>query len=131
MRRIVPVLVAASLAVSGAALAQNAASGSNTGLTTGAAPGTSSGAVTPGMGPSGTAPPAATTTAAPGRTTAAPAPGANSFTMGQARARIQRHGFAQVSGLHKDNQGVWRAKAVKDGQPVNVSLDYQGNVIAQ
>jgi putative membrane protein len=38
-------------------------------------------------------------------------------------------GFANVSDLKKDDNGVWRGRAVKDGKMVDVSLDYQGNVI--
>jgi hypothetical protein len=34
-----------------------------------------------------------------------------------------------VSGLAKDDNGVWRGKAMKNGQQVDVSLDYQGNVV--
>jgi len=60
-----------------------------------------------------------------------PVPGANSFTKGQARARIEHGGFTQVSGLHKDRQGIWRGKAMKDGQSVNVALDYEGHVVGQ
>ncbi len=179
MKRIVPVLVAASVAAYGTALAQTTPN--NNALTTGIAPGNTSGAVTPGTGPntrptgmsptiggaaSGTAPgiaadgtpPTVGNTAvgggmAPGATpmmnasqrpangaasanaqngtNQAPVPGANSFTRGQARARIQHDGFTQVSGLHKDRQGVWRGKAMKDGQPVNVALDYQGKIFGQ
>ena len=36
----------------------------------------------------------------------APAAGANSFTEGQAKSRIEGHGYASVSGLRKDDQGV-------------------------
>jgi opacity protein-like surface antigen len=61
----------------------------------------------------------------------APVSGANSFTEGQAKARIEAKGFANVSDLRKDDQGVWRGKAVKDGRSVSVSLDFQGNVTAQ
>jgi hypothetical protein len=61
----------------------------------------------------------------------APAAGANSFTEGQAKSRIESNGYANVSELRKDEQGVWRGKAVKDGKSVNVSLDFQGNVTAQ
>jgi hypothetical protein len=61
----------------------------------------------------------------------APHPGANSFTEGQARSRIQDRGFGQVTDLKKDEQGVWRGHATKDGKQVNVALDYQGNVVAQ
>lgn len=59
------------------------------------------------------------------------APGANSFTMSQARGRLLRHGYSQVSGLHKDSQGVWHGTAMKDGQPAHVALDYQGRVVGQ
>ena len=61
----------------------------------------------------------------------APVAGANSFTEGQAKSRIESHGFASVSDLRKDDQGVWRGKAMKDGKSVSVSLDFQGNVTAQ
>ena len=54
--------------------------------------------------------------------------GANSFTKAQARSRIEARGYTKVAGLHKDQSGVWRATAQKDGNSVPVSLDYQGNV---
>jgi len=57
-----------------------------------------------------------------------PAHGANSFTKGQAQARITREGFQNVGDLSNDNAGVWRGKATKNGQPVHVWLDYKGNV---
>ena len=55
-------------------------------------------------------------------------PGANSFTEAQAQDRIKNAGFADVSGLAKDDKGIWRGKATKDGKAVSVGLDYQGNV---
>lgn len=61
----------------------------------------------------------------------APVAGANSFTEGQAKSRIESNGYANVSELRKDDQGVWRGKAVKDGKSVSISLDFQGNVTAQ
>ena len=61
----------------------------------------------------------------------APVAGANSFTEGQAKSRIESNGYADVSGLKKDDSGVWRAKAKKDGKSVDVSLDFQGNVVAK
>jgi hypothetical protein len=61
----------------------------------------------------------------------APVAGANSFTQGQAKSRIEENGYANVRDLRKDKQGVWRGKAMKDGKSVSVSLDFQGNVIAQ
>ena len=58
----------------------------------------------------------------------APAEGANSFTEGQAKSRLESNGFSNVSGLAKDAQGVWRGKAMKGSQSVDVSIDYQGNI---
>ena len=77
----------------------------------------------------GTAP---TVGVAPSRGPASgPAPGANSFTEGQAKSRIESQGFTNVSGLAKDDHGIWRGKAMKDGKNVNVSLDFHGDVFAQ
>lgn len=63
--------------------------------------------------------------------TAAPVPGANSFTEAQAKERIQDAGYAEVTGLAKDDNGIWRGEAKKDGKSVPVALDYQGNVTSQ
>lgn len=57
-----------------------------------------------------------------------PAAGANSFSEGQARGRIEDKGFTNVTGLTKDDSGVWRGTATKDGQSAQVWLDYKGNV---
>jgi len=59
----------------------------------------------------------------------APVKGANSFTEGEAKSRIEKKGFANVSDLKKDDQGVWRGHAMRNGQRVDVAIDYQGNVI--
>ena len=59
----------------------------------------------------------------------APVAGANSFTESQARSRIEKMGFADVTDLKKDDNGVWRGRAMKGGHMVDVSIDYQGNVI--
>jgi hypothetical protein len=99
---------------------------------------------TPGAAPAGTVPatPAARnngdTAAASGNsnqtvaTTSAnaptPAKGANSFTAGEARSRIEKNGFTNVSELTKDGDGVWHGKAQKSGSPTSVWLDYKGNV---
>ncbi|MCC7273555.1 MAG: PepSY domain-containing protein [Alphaproteobacteria bacterium] len=61
----------------------------------------------------------------------APAAGANSFTEGQAKARIEAQGFSAVSPLAKDKDGIWRGKATRNGQTVDVAVDYQGNVVAR
>jgi hypothetical protein len=61
----------------------------------------------------------------------APVVGANSFTEGQAKSRIESNGFSNVTGLKKDDSGVWRGKAMKDGKSTDVSLDFQGNVLTR
>jgi putative membrane protein len=72
--------------------------------------------------------PAVTTTDTPNA--AAPVPGANSFTEDQARSRIQDAGYSDVTKLTKDDQGIWRGQAKKDGKSTAVALDYQGNIVA-
>ena len=57
-----------------------------------------------------------------------PAKGANSFTMHEAKRRIEKDGFSKVTHLVKDNNGVWRGQAQKDGSAAPVWLDYKGNV---
>lgn len=79
----------------------------------------------------GTAPAAVNTAPGPSRTEAAPVAGANSFSEDQARRRIGVAGFADVLDLKKDDKGIWRGTATRDGKPVAVSLDYQGNVVAR
>ena len=60
----------------------------------------------------------------------APVEGANSFTEGQARSRLEDQGYTDVGGLKKDDKGVWRGAATKSGKKMNVSVDFQGNVTA-
>lgn len=66
-----------------------------------------------------------------GNNPGAPVAGANSFTEGQAKSRMELNGLSNVSDLKKDDNGVWRGKAMKGGKSVDVSLDFQGNVTAQ
>jgi hypothetical protein len=61
----------------------------------------------------------------------APAAGANSFTEGQAKSRIEAAGFSNVSGLTKDKDGIWRGTASQSGATVNVALDFQGNIVTK
>ncbi len=61
----------------------------------------------------------------------APVAGRNSFTQGEAKSRIEANGFTNVTDLQKDDSKVWRGHAMRDGQTVTVSLDYQGHVIAR
>ena len=57
-----------------------------------------------------------------------PVTGANSFTEGQAKSRIEAAGFTNVTALKKDDNGIWRGKASKGGSSTDVSVDFQGNV---
>ena len=144
--------LAAALICSGA-MAQTAGTTTTPGSTTGA-PGTTMGTTSGATGtarPMGTTgtlpgvttntpaqlnpsnngsatPPAVTTSNANNKTSAAPVKGRNSFTMGEARRRIEKGGFTQVTGLKKDADGIWRGKAMRGGASVDVYCDYQGNV---
>jgi len=71
-------------------------------------------------------PPAIRTTE--GNNPGAPVAGSNSFTEGQAKARIESRGYSNVTNLTKDDTGIWRSKAEKDQKSLDVSLDFQGNV---
>jgi len=72
--------------------------------------------------------PAVTTSNANQKTAAAPVKGANSFTMNEAKRRIEAGGFTQVSDLKKDDDGIWRGTGMREGASVQVYCDYQGNV---
>jgi len=76
-------------------------------------------------------PPAVATGHADTKTAAAPVPGKNSFTKKQTAKRLRDHGYSGVKGLTKDDQGIWHGTATKNGAPVNVSVDYQGNIAEQ
>ncbi|TDR89161.1 PepSY domain-containing protein [Enterovirga rhinocerotis] len=91
---------------------------------------TPTGSSNPAMTTRGNAPSTTTTT---GEVTIVPMSalekGANSFTEGQAKSRLEGAGFTGVTGLTKDDDGIWRAKAMaKDGKPVDVGVDYKGNI---
>jgi hypothetical protein len=80
----------------------------------------------PPANPRPSTPAVATSTTPP---PAEPAAGSNSFTMAQAKSRLEAAGYTGVSGLTKDKDGVWRGSANKGGTSADVSVDYQGNVI--
>jgi hypothetical protein len=59
-------------------------------------------------------------------------PGANSLDEGQAKSQIEAKGYSNVSGLQKDNHGIWRGKGtMEDGRSVAVILDLQGNIYSE
>ena len=57
-----------------------------------------------------------------------PVAGRNSFTEGQAKSKIEDAGYANVTELKKDDNGIWRGQASKGGSASAVSVDFQGNV---
>ncbi|MHC2109087.1 hypothetical protein [Methylobacterium sp. CM6246] len=57
--------------------------------------------------------------------------GANSFTEGEARRRLEKAGYHEVKDLKKDGDGIWHASAMLDGKAANVGLDFKGNVAVQ
>ncbi|MGF7159264.1 putative membrane protein [Rhodoligotrophos appendicifer] len=67
----------------------------------------------------------------PSKNEAKLAPGANSFTEGQAQSRISDMGYTDVGPLKKDENGIWRGEAKKDGKAMAVGVDFQGNVVAE
>ncbi|MGG5823493.1 hypothetical protein [Falsiroseomonas sp. HW251] len=56
--------------------------------------------------------------------------GANSFTEGQARARLEDAGFTNLQDLRKDDAGFWRARAMRAGASTEVALDFRGRIAA-
>ena len=60
----------------------------------------------------------------------APLSGANSFTEGQAQDRATAAGFMSVSGLKKDDKGIWRGTAMEGTKSVSIAVDFKGNVVA-
>ena len=71
---------------------------------------------------------AETATKTPAGATEAPAARAL-FTEEQARTHLLRLGYADVSVLTKDENGVWHGTATKDGKQLNVAVDVKGAVV--
>ena len=114
----------------------NTAAGQATGTAPGTAPGMATGTATDRSGATTTGPSTEGGQAAVRiddgtRTAATPQPGANSFTEGQARSRIEDAGFSNVTELQKDDQGIWRGRGTKDGRQVGVALDFTGAVTSR
>jgi hypothetical protein len=59
------------------------------------------------------------------------APASNSFTEGQAKGHIENAGYSNVTGLAKTPDGMWTAKATKDGKSMDVAVDFKGAVTAR
>jgi hypothetical protein len=76
----------------------------------------------PGVAATATVPPAVTTGGLQG---------ANSFTEGQARTRLETDGYTNVVNLMKDKDGIWRGMATKNAKQAAVGVDFKGNVVTQ
>ena len=46
----------------------------------------------------------------------------------QAKAKIESEGYTEVSELKQDDKGMWTATAMKDGKPVQLSLNAEGQL---
>lgn len=58
--------------------------------------------------------------------------GAKNLDEDRARLQIEAKGYSKVSNLERDSRGIWRGKAeLKDGRPVNVTLDLEGNIYSE
>jgi hypothetical protein len=58
--------------------------------------------------------------------------GSASLNEDQATVRIEAKGYLNVSRLEKDRRGIWRGNAtMKDGTPVDVTLDVGGNIYSE
>ncbi len=140
MRRTLPTLLAIGLLSAGAAVAQTGGTTGTGGSAGGSgtmAPGAAGGSTMGGSGATDrndTNSNRAVNTPETTQSTTANqplVPGANSFTEGEARRRMESHGFQNVMDLKKDEQGIWRGRAQQNGKPVNVGLDFKGTVSTQ
>ena len=50
------------------------------------------------------------------------------LTEEQAKAKIESEGYTEISGLKKDEKGMWTATAMKEGKPVQLSLNEEGQI---
>ena len=124
-------LAFATLAVMSALATAAAAQTTNNQGATGSQ-GSGSSTMQPTNNATGSSNPAATVKPADSpQTTGSVEPGANSFTEAQARSRIEAQGFSNITDLRKDDQGIWRGKAMRGGQSVSIGFDYKGNISAQ
>jgi hypothetical protein len=68
----------------------------------------------------------------PSSTSRPVAPGAPGLDEDQAKSRIEAKGYLDVARLEKDGRGIWRGTAtMKDGRPVEVILDLEGNIYSE
>jgi len=56
--------------------------------------------------------------------------GANSFTEGQVRERLEDAGFTAPQNLRKDDRGFWHGRATRGGTMTDVAMDFRGRIAA-
>jgi hypothetical protein len=57
---------------------------------------------------------------------------AESLNEDQVKLRIEGKGYSNISGLQKDDHGIWRGRGtMKDGRSVAVILDLEGNIYSE
>ncbi len=59
------------------------------------------------------------------------APGPTALTEVQVRDQLEHDGYRQVAMLSKGDDGIWRGSATKDGAPIRVAVDANGNISGQ
>jgi hypothetical protein len=74
------------------------------------------------------APPPAPTLPPSANRSAVPVPGDNKISEADAKQRLETAGYSNVTNLRLDGDGIWRGVGMKQGQSVDVSLDFQGNI---
>jgi len=65
--------------------------------------------------------------AAPALAQATPSPSVSRYDERAARKVAEAHGFYAVVGLHQDDQGVWRGRAMQAAREHSFVIDMQGN----
>ncbi|WP_066720641.1 hypothetical protein [Sphingomonas pituitosa] len=62
---------------------------------------------------------------------ASPAKGRSSFTEDQAKGRLAKAGYTDITDLKGTDNGAWQGMAMKNGKKLTVTLDYKGNITAR
>lgn len=61
----------------------------------------------------------------------APLMGVNSLSEGQVGDLAAAHGFMNIVNLKVAEDGIWRGRAMKNGESFRIAIDFKGNVVPQ